>query len=101
MSRLYSHQCEYRKIFLGNYLCIGFVPGGISPPVSRTVSNSTINGRNRAIVIAESLVRVIAAIRITSVRWRSYLPLKPPNLVLVDLAFVALLFESRDWRLLV
>ena len=28
MSRLYSHPREYRKIFLGNYLCIGFVPGG-------------------------------------------------------------------------
>ena len=31
-------------------------------------------GRNRAIVIAESLARVIVAIRIASVRWRSYLP---------------------------
>ena len=30
--------------------------------------------RNRAIVIAESLARVIAAIRIASARWRSYLP---------------------------
>ena len=29
-----------------------------------------------AIVIAESLASVIAAIRITSVRWRAYLPLK-------------------------
>ena len=35
-----------------------------------------LDGRNRAIVIAESLARVIAAIRITSVRWRSYLPPK-------------------------
>ena len=50
------------------------------------------------IAIAESLVRVVAAIRITSVRWRSYLPLKPQSLVLVDLAFVALRFESCDWR---
>ena len=33
-------------------------------------------GENRAIVIAEPLARVIAAIRIASVRWRSYLPLK-------------------------
>ena len=39
----------------------------------------------------------IAAIRITSVRWRSYLPLKTQNLVLVDCAFVELQFESRDW----
>ena len=30
MPRLYSHLREYRKIFLANYLCIGFVPGGIT-----------------------------------------------------------------------
>ena len=30
-----------------------------------------LDGRNRAIVIAELLARVIAAIRIASVRWRS------------------------------
>ena len=57
--------------------------------------------RNSARVIAESLARVIAAIRITSVRWRSYLPLKTQNLVLVDPVFVALRFESRDWHSLV
>ena len=28
MPRLYSHPRECRKIFLANYLCIGFVPGG-------------------------------------------------------------------------
>ena len=28
MPHLCSHPCEYRKIFLANYLCIGFVPGG-------------------------------------------------------------------------
>ena len=28
MPRLYSHPREYRKIFLANFLCIGFVPGG-------------------------------------------------------------------------
>ena len=27
---MYSHPGEYRKIFLANYLCIGFVPGGNS-----------------------------------------------------------------------
>ena len=37
---------------------------------------TSLDGRNRAIVIAESLARVIAAIRITSVCWRSYLFLK-------------------------
>ena len=59
-----------------------------------------LDGRNRARVVAESLARVIAAIRITSVRWRSYFPLKTQNLVLVDPAFVALRFESRDRRTL-
>ena len=34
----------------------------------------SLDGRNRAIVIAESLARVIAAIRIASVRWSSYFP---------------------------
>ena len=57
-----------------------------------------LDGRNRARVIAESLARVIAAIRITSVRWQSYLPLQTQNLVLVDAAFVASRFKSRDWR---
>ena len=33
-----------------------------------------LDGRNRAIVFAESLARVVVAIRIASVRWRSYLP---------------------------
>ena len=28
MSRLYSHPREYRKRFLGHFLCIGFVSGG-------------------------------------------------------------------------
>ena len=30
MPRLYLHPREYRKRFLANYLCIGFVPGGNS-----------------------------------------------------------------------
>ena len=72
-----------------------------TPRFSITFTISTLDGRNRARVIAESLVRVITAIRITSVRWRSYLLQKTQNLVLVDPAFLALRFESRDWRLLV
>ena len=60
-----------------------------------------LDGRNRARVIAESLARVIAAIRIASVHWRSHFPLKTKNLVLVDPAFVIARFESRDWRSLV
>ena len=28
MRHMYSHPGEYRKIFLANHLCIGFVPGG-------------------------------------------------------------------------
>ena len=51
-----------------------------------------LDGRHGARVIAEPLARVIAAIRITSVGWRSYLPPKTQNLVLVDPAFVALRF---------
>ena len=31
MRHMYSHPGEYRKIFLANYLCIGFVPGGNFP----------------------------------------------------------------------
>ena len=38
-----------------------------------------LDGRNRAVVIAESLARVIAAIRIASARWRSYLYSKLRN----------------------
>ena len=65
-----------------------------------------LDGRSRAIVIAESLARVIAAIRIASVRWSSYIythiyPPKTQDLVLIGPAFVALRFESRDWRSLV
>ena len=57
-----------------------------------------LDGRNHAIVIAESLAGVIAAIRIASIRWPSYLSPKAQKLVLVDPAFVALPFESCDWR---
>ena len=41
---------------------------------SLNVKIANLDGGNRVIVIAESLARVIAAIRITSVRWRSYPP---------------------------
>ena len=37
-------------------------------------SSQSLDGGNRAIVIAESLARVIPAIRIASVPWRSHLP---------------------------
>ena len=37
------------------------------------------DGRNCAIVIAEALGRVIAAIQITGVRWQSYFPSKTQN----------------------
>ena len=58
-------------------------------------------GRIRAIVIAESLARVIAAIQVASVRWSSYFPPKTQDLVLIGPVFVAPRFESRDWRSLV
>ena len=55
------------------------------------ISARMVNGRNRAIVVAESLARVIAAIRIASVCWWSYLPLQTTQrLVLTDPAFVVL-----------
>ena len=38
MPRLYSHPREYRKIFLANYLCIGFVPGGTSTVSTKDAS---------------------------------------------------------------
>ena len=41
--------------------------------------NVILDGQNRAIVIAESPARVIAAIRVASVRWRSYVPQKHRN----------------------
>ena len=47
--------------------------------LERPKSSSPGPRPNRARVIAESLARVIAAIRIASVRWRSYLPRKHRN----------------------
>ena len=54
--------------------------------------------RNRAIAIAESLARVIAAIGIIGDRWQSYFPPKTQKSVLVDLAFVVPPFKSGDWH---
>ena len=61
---------------------------------------------NRAIFIAESLARVIVAIRIASVRWRSYLPrnteisrhrpcVRCAAIRIAQLAFIRLTFVSR------
>ena len=46
------------------------------PEKIRYLGPRNLDGRNRARVTAESLARVVAAIRITSVRWWSYLPPK-------------------------
>ena len=43
MRRMYSHPGEYRKIFLVNYLCIGFVPGGTPSGVVLLGKDSTAN----------------------------------------------------------
>ena len=66
-------------------------------PSSLLQSSETLDGRNRAIVIAESLARVIAAIRIAtcvgghiSPRNIEISPHRPLSVVLR--------FESRDWR---
>ena len=73
---------------MGGYLALGRL-------------GTNLDGRNLAIVIAESLARVITAIRIVSVRWRSKSPSKTQRLVLAGPAFVVPRFESRDWRSLV
>ena len=52
------------------------IPWNPPRPPRMAFSLRDLDGRNRARVIAESLARVIAAIRITSVRWWSYLPPK-------------------------
>ena len=63
-----------------SYRCSGLHAGclcGVSKPIVCGTHCLPIDGQNSAIVIAESLARVIAAIRITSVcGWRSYLPPK-------------------------
>ena len=64
----------------------------------RREKDKCLDGRNRAIVTAESLARVISAIRVASVRWRSHISPKTQKLVLTEPAFVVLRFESRDWR---
>ena len=75
-------------------------PNDRGPRLTRTRASPEApdHGRNHALVIAKSLARVIAAIRITSVLWRSYLLPKPQNVVLIDPTFVALRFELRYWR---
>ena len=84
----------------GNHHQVHFRPPSPKSDVLLSGSETDLDGRNRASVIAESLARVIAAIRITSIRWRSYLTLITQSLVLVGPAFVALRFESRDWPFL-
>ena len=64
---------------------------------------SYLDGRNRARVIAEALARVIAALWIASVRWRSYLtefwPRRPCvrciAIRIARLAFVGVVFVPR------
>ena len=38
MRHMYSHPGECRKIFLANYLCIGFVPGGTFYPQKQGIA---------------------------------------------------------------
>ena len=88
------------KSFLDSFSNVA--PEGPNDPCSGQKflqSYGSLDGRNRAIVIAEALARVIVAIRIASVHWRSYLPPEAQKLVLTrDPAFVVLRFGSRDWR---
>ena len=77
----------------------------------RTVLN--LDGRDRTRVIVESPARVVAAIRITSVRWRSSLPPKNTKfgphrpcvhciaIRIARLAFVGVVLVPRgpaEWR---
>ena len=76
----YLYRFEYRKV-LQDFLvmiAVGMV----------MISLQILDGRNRAIAIAEPLARVIAAIQIASVRWRSHLPRNTQKLVLTDPAYV-------------
>ena len=72
----------------------------------REANQGCLDGRNRAIVIAESLARVIAAIRMASVCWRSHLPqnreispyrpcVRCAAIRIVGLAFIRLTFVPR------
>ena len=85
--------------FLQEFLRSGSVTAP-TPKSSQRTPKAGLDGQNRAIVLAESLARVVAMIRITSVRWWSYLP-KQQKLVLIDPAFVVLRFRLRNSRSLV
>ena len=61
-------------------------------------NDGILDVQNRVIVIAESPARAIAANRVTSVRWRSYLPPKQRKQSSWTLRSVLLRFDSRDWR---
>ena len=69
-----------REAMLNNialYLIIGALPCRLlaaSLPANGQVSVRSLDGQNRAIVIAEPLARVIAAIRTASVHLLSYRP---------------------------
>ena len=57
-----------------------------------------LDGRSRAMVIAESLARVIAAIRIATFIGGHISFKNTQKLVLTNPAFAVPRFESRDWR---
>ena len=63
------------------FMCLFCLLAPITPPPLILFSLvacgwSGLDGRHRAIVLAESLARVVTAFRSIGVRWRSYLPLK-------------------------
>ena len=53
---------------------MGWGPGGEGLRGIGGGGGGVVDGRNRATVVAEALVRVIATIQIIGVRWQSYLP---------------------------
>ena len=70
------------------------------PSLLLQIQLSILDGQNRAIVVAESIARVIAAIRITGIRLLSYLFPKHRHSIwsLETLRSLRCAVESRDWR---
>ena len=62
MPRLYSQPCEYRKIFLANYLCIALLVScqGVSQSTKVTLLTcSDCNSRSRADSLADGVSEII------------------------------------------
>ena len=95
-----SQKCRFRSGLACDFRCglelrVTLRPKSLAI-CGRGGKDTILDGRNRARVIAESLARVIVE-SLAFVGGHISLQ-KPQNLVLTDPVFVALRFESRDWR---